>query len=58
MKKLGFILMGIILLLSCCDNVSANEPVKEENKTNYFNLVIESDRNIYKEDEDIPIALT
>jgi hypothetical protein len=43
-KKFGFILMGIILLLSGCDNGSANEPVKEENKTDYFNLAIESDR--------------
>lgn len=56
MKKFGFILMSIILLLSGCDNGSANEQVKEENKTDYFNLAIESDKNIYKGDEHIQIS--
>lgn len=56
MQKFAIILISIILLLIGCNNDSANEPVKEEKKTQYFNLVIESDKSIYKEHEEIQIS--
>ncbi|MGV2939208.1 hypothetical protein AB5I83_06425 [Mesobacillus sp. LC4] len=57
MKKSVFILFStIIVILTGCINDSASESVKEEKKTDYFNLVIESDKNIYRQDKDIQIS--
>lgn len=55
MKKFCFIMI-IFILLSGCNNESVSEPVKRGMKTDYFNLVIESDKNIYHEDDDIRVS--
>lgn len=56
MKNVGFIFISIVLLLVGCNNGSSTEPVKEEKKTDNFTLVIESEKNIYKEGDDIQIS--
>ena len=56
MKKIGFIFISIFLLLVGCNNNSSNEPVKEEKKTDNFNLVIEGEKNIYLEEDDLQFS--
>ena len=56
MKNIGFIFIGIFLLLVGCNSNSSNEPVKEEKKTGQFSLVIEGDKKLYQEDENIQIS--
>lgn len=56
MKNIGLVFISILLLLVGCNNNSSNEPVKEEKKTDDFNLVIESDKNIYQKEDDIQIS--
>ncbi|GAM12406.1 hypothetical protein [Mesobacillus selenatarsenatis] len=56
MKNIVFIFIGIFLLLVGCYSNSSNEPVKEEKKTDQFSLVIEGDKKLYQEDENIQIS--
>ncbi|MBT2682164.1 hypothetical protein [Bacillus sp. ISL-37] len=56
MKKIGFIFIVFFLLLVGCNSNSSNEPVKEEKKTDQFSLVIEGDKKLYQEDENIQIS--
>lgn len=56
MKNIGFIFISIVLILAGCNNDSSNEPITKEKKTGDFHLVIESDKKVYKEDEDIQIS--
>lgn len=55
-KNIGFIFIGTFLLLVGCNSNSSNEPVKEEKKTEQFSLVIEGDKKLYQEDENIQIS--